>query len=128
MSACSHEEAVKIFIAAAEPIVVEVKRRNSTTTVNNTRHSDENTELHGIQQAFTNKTQSYQPPSSVSREVQTEIGTDINNCQRCGDYGESNNTSKSDEKLIFPDFEYEVIIHKYGFSSFAFNIIIVTIL
>ena len=128
MSACSHEEAVKIFIAAAEPIVVEVTRRNSTTTVNNTQHSDENTELHGIQQAFTNKTQIYQPPSSMSREVQTEIDTDINNCLRCGDYGDSCNTSKSDENLIFPDFEYEVMVHKYGFSSFAFNTIMVNIL
>jgi len=108
VSACSHEEAVKIFMAAAEPIVVEVTRRKSTTALNNDRHSDENTKLHGIQQDLKNGEHIYQPPSSVSREMQTEIGT-AKTSPRCGDYGDSYNTSKSDENLVFPDFEYEEI-------------------
>ena len=110
---------------AKEPIVVEVKRRNSTTTVNNAQHSDENNQQKA-QRACQDEKQIYQPPSSISREVQTEIDT-ANNCLRCVDYY-GYNTSKSDENLIFPDFEYEVMIRKYRFSSFAFKIIMVRIL
>eukprot|EP00090_Calanus_glacialis_P000236 TRINITY_DN10158_c0_g1_i1.p1 TRINITY_DN10158_c0_g1~~TRINITY_DN10158_c0_g1_i1.p1 ORF type:complete len:718 (-),score=134.38 TRINITY_DN10158_c0_g1_i1:87-2240(-) len=106
VSDCSHEEAVKRFMEAKEPIVVEVKRRNSTTTVNNAQHSDENNQQKA-QRACQDEKQIYQPPSSISREVQTEIDT-ANNCLRCVDYY-GYNTSKSDENLIFPDFEYEEI-------------------
>jgi len=106
VSDCSHEEAVKRFMEAKEPIVVEVKRRNSTTTVNTTQHSDDNCQQKA-QRACQDEKQIYQPPSSISREVQTEIDTG-NNCLRCVDYY-SYSTSKSDENLIFPDFEYEEI-------------------
>eukprot|EP00092_Neocalanus_flemingeri_P010181 GFUD01010971.1.p1 GENE.GFUD01010971.1~~GFUD01010971.1.p1 ORF type:complete len:726 (-),score=125.32 GFUD01010971.1:75-2252(-) len=106
VSDCSHEEAVKRFMEAKEPIVVEVKRRNSTTTVNTAQPSDDNCQQKA-QRACQDEKQIYQPPSSISREVQTEIDT-ANNCLRCVDYY-GYNTSKSDENLIFPDFEYEEI-------------------
>ena len=110
---------------AKEPIVVEVKRRNSTTSVNNAQHSDENNQQK-TQRACQDEKQIYQPLSSISREVQTETDS-ANNCLRCVDYY-SYNTSKSDENLIFPDFEYEVMIKQiYIFSSFAFKIIMVRI-
>ena len=117
VSDCSHEEAVKRFLEAKEPIVVEVKRRNSTfstTTVNTAQHSDDH-----CQRACQDEKQSYQPPSSsISREAQTEVD--------CLCY--PHNYNKSDENLIFPYFEYEVMICKYGFSSLGLKIIMVTIL
>ena len=122
MSHCSHEEAVSIFIAATEPIVVEVTRRTSSTTVNNAPHSDDNNQQEKDEKLI------YQPPSSVSREVQTEVGYMENICLSCGDYGVGYNTTRSEENLIFPDFEYEVIIPKYEYSSVAFKIIMVRIL
>ena len=106
VSDCNHEEAVEIFMAATEPIVVEVKRRTNTTTVNNPQCSDKKTKKK-VQNATQNE-------KKISREVQTEIET-ANNCMRCGDYY-SYDTSNSNENLIFPDFEYEVMINKYGFS------------
>merc|ERR1712106_867197 len=41
----------------------------------------------------------------------------MNNCLRCGDYGDSYISTRSDENLIFPDFEYEEIELKRASSA-----------
>ena len=119
VSECNHEEAVKKLMEAEEPIVVEVKRRSNITTVN-----DDNKDKY--QPASEDHRQILQSPSYISREVQTEVDT-TNNCLRCVDYYDYNDC-KSDENLIFPDFEYEVMICKYRLSSSTFKIITVRIL
>ena len=113
VSDCSHEEAVKIFMGAEEPIVVEVKRRGSITTVNTAKQGDENKE-DKTQRACQDEKQIPQAPSSISREVQTDPDS-ANNCLRCSDYY-GYNTYQRDDNIIFPDFEYEVIIHNYIFA------------
>ena len=103
VSSYSHEESVSTFMAAAEPIIVEVTHRNSTNNVNISQYSDGDNQQKA-QHARQNKNQ-------ISREVQTEIET-TNSCLRCGDYY-SCITSKSGENL---DSEYKVMIRKYEFS------------
>merc|ERR1719431_998483 len=106
VSGCSHEEAVKKFMQAKEPIVVEVKRRNSLTAVKDSQQSDDDNK-DKTEPACEDHRQILQPPSYISREVQTEVDI-ANNCLRCVDYYDYNDY-KSDENLIFPDFEYEKI-------------------
>merc|ERR1712050_204536 len=106
VSDCSHEEAVKIFLAAQEPIVVEVNRRDNMIIVNAEKHDDENSE-EKVQPSCQNKKNIQQLFSSVSREVQTDLDTS-NNCLQCSDYyGYS-----KDDNIIYPDFEYQEIVLK----------------
>merc|ERR1719431_1793210 len=106
VSGCSHEEAVKKFMQAKEPIVVEVKRRNSLTAVKDSQQSDENNRLKTTC-ATQDQKQTLPPPTYISREVQTEVNT-ANNCLGCVDYYGCNNY-KNEENLILPDFEYEEV-------------------
>ena len=117
VSKYNHDEAVKKFMEAKEPIVVEVKRRSKITTVNDDIEEKTQSECEDDIQ---------QPPSYASREVQTELDT-ANNCLRCVDYHEYN-SYRSEENLIFPDFEYEVMICKYRLSSSTLKIIMIRIL
>ena len=109
VSGCSHEEAVKKFMQAKEPIIVEVKRKNSITTVKDFQQSDENNKQK-TNCATQDQTQIFPPPTYISREVQTEVDT-ANNCLKCVDYY-GYNSYKNEENLILPDFEYEVMIYK----------------
>ena len=75
VSKYNHDEAVKKFMEAKEPIVVEVKRRSKITTVNDDIEEKTQSEC---------EDDILQPPSYTSREVQTELET-ANNCLRCVD-------------------------------------------
>ena len=107
VSHCKHEEAVKVFMEAKEPIVVEVKRKNSVTVVNGAQQS----EKFPNEKSF-HEEQIHQSPSSITREVQTEL--DTSSCLRCADYYNCR-PEQNYGNIILPDLEYEVMACKSGY-------------
>ena len=101
VSDCSHDEAVKILSAASEPIIVEVKHRNSAAKDDTDKVSDDN----GLKVS-----------SKCSREIQTDPADDVTNnvCDQCGDLYNSYYNYNCDIQLdpedsfIYPELQYEV--------------------
>ena len=101
VSDCSHDEAVKILSAASEPIIVEVKHRNSAAKDDTDKVSDDN----GLKVS-----------SKCSREIQTDPTEDVTNnvCDQCGDLYNSYYNYNCDIQLdpedsfIYPELQYEV--------------------
>ena len=86
MSSCSHEEAVRALSRASQPIMVEVKQRESTDLP-----------------AVTVK-------SSQEQSVQTEaeLGSYCDNCSERDQAHTYYNFSKEEENFIYPELQYEV--------------------
>ena len=105
VSGCSHDEAVEVLTRASEPIMVQVKHRQSSDAES--------------PEAGARSSSAETPGSQCSREIQTE--TDVI-CDHCGEFYGSYTNYNCDiqlepalgdlgdlgDSLIYPELQYEV--------------------
>ena len=114
VSGCSHDEAVEVLTRASEPIMVQVKHRQSDAQAEVTsNHADTGDMTHTADTQGT-------PASTLSqcsREIQTEPEPETI-CDHCGEfYGSFTNYNcdmlgpalgELGDSLIYPELQYEV--------------------
>ena len=114
VSGCSHDEAVEVLTRASEPIMVQVKHRQSDAQA-------EVTSNHAAAGDMTHGADTQGAPASTlsrcSREIQTEPEPETI-CDHCGEfYGSFTNYNcdmlgpalgELGDSLIYPELQYEV--------------------
>ena len=120
VSACSHEEAVSILTRASEPIMVQVKHRDSPTSTSTPTSSEKtNSNTTTTSDKSSSNTSSSDTSDSNrtgevtkwSREMhtQTESEPGASICDECGDlYSSYYNYQCDTDQCLYPDLHYEV--------------------
>ena len=114
VSGCSHDEAVEVLTRASEPIMVQVKHRQSDAQSEVTSNHADTGDMQ------THKADTGTPASQLSqcsREIQTEPEPETI-CDHCGEfYGSFTNYNcdmvgpalgELGDSLIYPELQYEV--------------------
>ena len=116
VSGCSHEEAVEVLTRASEPIMVQVKHRQSDTQ---SEVRSDHADTGDMTQRPDTGDMTQRPDKKCSREIQTEPEPETI-CDHCGEfYGSYTNYTcdslgpalgELGDSLIYPELQYEVSV------------------